>query len=302
MKYAPQRGQARLARAFHLGRPSVRVPPTALVLLATASVQLGATVAKHLFRELGPGGATLMRVGIGALVLLAVQRPRLGSHTRRDYLIASLFGLSMAAMNFSFYSALNRIPLGVAVTLEFVGPLGVAVIGSRRLFDLIWVVLAAVGILLLAPLGGGGVDSLGAAFALVAGCFWACYIVLSARVGQVFPGGAGLTVAMIVGGVALLPIGVVSAGWHLTDWHLLAAGLAVALLSAVIPYSLELQALRSLPTQVFGVLMSMEPGVAAVIGLVVLHEVLGLRDVLALVCVSAASLGATRSARAPTID
>lgn len=301
MKYAPQRGQARLARAFHLGRPSVRVPPTALVLLATASVQLGATVAKHLFRELGPGGATLMRVGIGALVLLAVQRPRLGSHTRRDYLIASLFGLSMAAMNFSFYSALNRIPLGVAVTLEFVGPLGVAVIGSRRLFDLIWVVLAAVGILLLAPLGGG-VDSLGAAFALLAGCFWACYIVLSARVGQVFPGGAGLTMAMIVGGVALLPIGVASAGWHLTDWHLLAAGLAVALLSAVIPYSLELQALRSLPTQVFGVLMSMEPGVAAVIGLVVLHEVLGPRDVLALVCVSAASVGATRSARAPTID
>jgi inner membrane transporter RhtA len=302
MKYAPQRGQSRLARAFDPDRPSIRVPAPALVLLATASVQLGATIAKHLFRELGPGGATLMRVGIGALVLLVVGHPRLGGYTRRNYLLASLFGLAMAAMNLSFYSALNRIPLGVAVTLEFVGPLGVAVIGSRRLFDVLWIVLAAVGILLLAPLGGSGVDTLGAAFALLAGCFWACYILLSARVGQAFPGGAGLTVAMMAGGLALLPIGVAGAGWHLTDRHLLAAGLAVALLSAVIPYSLELQALRSLPTQVFGVLMSMEPGVAAAIGWVVLHEVLGPRDMLALVCVSAASLGATRSARTPTID
>jgi len=209
--------------------------------------------------------------------------------------MAALFGLVTAAMNFSFYLALDRIPLGVAVTLEFAGPLGVAVAGSRRLFDLAWVLLAAAGIVLLAPWGGLGLDPVGAGFALLAGMFWAGYILLSSRVGGIFSGGRGLALALSVGGVALLPIGIAGAGTHLLQPYLLLAGLAVALLSGVVPYSLELEALRSLPTRVFGILMSLEPAIAAAIGFVVLGQSLGFRDVLALALVSVASLGASRS-------
>ncbi|MDQ2742884.1 MAG: EamA family transporter, partial [Chloroflexota bacterium] len=249
-------------------RPSL--PPTALVLLAGVSVQLGSAVAKHLFVTLGPAGAALLRVGFAAIVLLILWRPQLRGYSSRDLAMAALFGLVTAAMNFSFYLALDRIPLGVAVTLEFAGPLGVVVAGSRRLFDLVWVLLAAGGIVLLAPWGGLGLDPAGAGFALLAGMFWAGYILLSSRVGGIFSGGRGLALALSVGGVALLPIGIAGAGAHLLQPYLLLAGLAVALLSGVVPYSLELEALRSLPTRVFGILMSLEPAIAATIGFVVL--------------------------------
>src|SRR3954463_15249920 len=203
-------------------------------------------------------------------------------------------------MNLTFYEAIARIPLGIAVTIEFAGPLAVAIALSRRRLDALWVVLAAVGILLLArPGGGGDLDTTGVLLALLAAVFWASYILLSARAGQAFPGGSGLALAMVVGGVVLLPVGVAGGGSALLDPGLLAAGAGVALLASAIPYSLELEALRRLPTQVFGILMSLEPAIAALTGFVILGEGLRGRDVIAIVLVACASAGASLSAPPP---
>jgi len=273
------------------------VPPTGLVLLSIFSVQLGAAIAKGLFDSLGPGGTVFLRIGFAALLLLALWRPPLRGYTGREYLLATLFGLTLAGMNLSIYLSFDRIPLGIAVTLEFIGPLSVSIVGSRRVLDLFWVVLAAAGILLLAPLGVLGetdLDPVGVAFALVAGFFWACYIILSARTGRAFPGMAGLTIALLVGTAALLPVGLASAGSAMLDPVLLLVGLAVALLSSAIPFSLELEALRKLPARVFGVLMSLEPAVAALIGFLVLGERLGLRSLAAIALVTLAAAGASR--------
>ena len=272
-------------------------PPTGLVLLSIGSVQLGAAVAKGLFDELGPTGTVLLRVGFAALVLLVLWRPSVGGFARGGYLVAVLFGLALAAMNLTLYLALDRIPLGVAVTLEFVGPLGVAVAGSRRLLDLLWAVLAAAGILLLAPLtilGDADLDPVGVALALLAGCFWASYILLSARTGCAFPGGTGLVIALCVATVALVPVGIMGGGLALLDPWLLLVGFGVAMLSSAIPYSFELEALRKLPARLFGVLMSLEPAVAALIGFLVLGERLGLRTLAAVALVTVAAVGASR--------
>jgi inner membrane transporter RhtA len=287
-----------------IGKVSVRGPsPTVLTLLAIASVQLGSAIAKHLFSQLGPGGTTFLRVGFGAIVLLLVWRPSLRGHRPSQYAMAALFGLTVAAMNLSFYFALDRIPLGIAVTVEFLGPLGLAVAGSRRALDLLWVGLAGGGVVLLSPgAGGAHLDAMGIVFALMAGVFWASYILLSARVGQIFTGGRGLAIALAVGGIALLPLGIVSAGGHLADPRLLLGGLVVALLSAVIPYSLELEALRSLPARVFGVLMSMEPAAGALFGFLILRQVLEPRAIVALALVSVASLGASQTGAPLVVD
>ncbi len=273
------------------------VPPPGLVLLAVFSVQLGAAIAKSLFEELGPSGTVFLRVGFAALVLLLIWRPKVAGYTRRQYLVAVVFGLALAGMNYSLYLAIDRIPLGVAVTLEFLGPLGVAVAGSRRLLDLLWAALAAAGILMLAPLGVLGevdIDPVGVGLALLAGCFWASYIILSARTGSVFPGGTGLVIALCIGALVLTPVGITGGGLALLDPGLLIAGFGVALLSSAIPYSLELEALRKLPARVFGVLMSLEPAVAATIGFIVLGERLGLRSMAAMVFVTVAAAGASR--------
>ena len=269
---------------------------TTLVMLSIVSVQLGASIAKGLFDSLGPGGTVFLRISFAALVLLVLVRPRLRGHDRTGYLVAGIFGLALAGMNFSIYLAIDRIPLGVAVTLEFVGPLGVAVAGSRRALDLLWVVLASAGILLLAPLGlfgGTDLDPVGVAFALLAGCLWAAYILLSARTGSVFPGGTGLVIALCVGTVVLSPFGIVDAGYALLEPRLLLAGFGVAMLSSAIPYSLELEALRKIPARVFGVLMSLEPAVAALAGLAVLGERLEMRAVAAILFVTVAAAGAS---------
>jgi inner membrane transporter RhtA len=273
------------------------ISPTGLVLLSLGFVQLGAAIAKGLFDELGPAGTVFLRFGFAALALLVLWRPSLKGYARRNYLVAVVFGLALAAMNFTFYFALDRIPLGVAVTLEFVGPLGVAVAGSRRLLDLLWAALAAAGILLLAPLnvlGEVDLDPAGVALALLAGCFWAAYILLSARTGSVFPGGTGLVIALCVGTVVLAPVGISGGGLALLDPRLLLAGFGVAMLSSAIPFSLELEALRKLPARVFGVLMSLEPAVAALVGFVVLGERLGTRSLAAIVLVTVAAAGASR--------
>jgi inner membrane transporter RhtA len=282
--------------AARLSDGSRSVPPTALVMLSIFSVQFGAAIAKNLFDSLGPGGTVFLRIAFAALVLLVLVRPKLGGHDRRAYLVAGLFGLALALMNLSFYQAIDRIPLGVAVTLEFVGPLGVAVAGSRRGLDVLWVLLAAAGILLLAPLGAFGgmdLDPLGVAFALLAGCLWASYILLSARTGSAFPGGMGLVIALCVGTVVLAPVGIAGAGFALLDPKLLLAGFGVAMLSSAIPFSLELEALRKIPARIFGVLMSLEPAMAALVGLVLLGERLGIRAVMAIVFVTVAAAGAS---------
>jgi inner membrane transporter RhtA len=272
------------------------VPPTVLVMLGIVSAQLGAAIAKTLFVSLGPGGTVFLRIAFAALVLLVLVRPKLGGHDGNAYLVAGLFGLALALMNFSLYLAIDRIPLGVAVTLEFVGPLGVAVAGSRRILDVLWVVLAAAGILLLAPLGAFGgmdLDPVGVAFALLAGCLWASYILLSARTGSAFPGGTGLVIALCVGTVVMAPVGIAGAGSALLDPKLLLAGFGVAMLSSAIPFYLDLEALRKIPARIFGVLMSLEPAVAALAGLLVLGERLGIRAVVAIALVTVAAAGAS---------
>ncbi len=265
---------------------------------AIASLQLGAALATTLFDDLGPAGAVLLRTGFGAVILGAIWRPSLRGSAGEPLRDAILLGLALAAMNLSFYAAIDRIPLGIAVTLEFTGPFGIAVAGSRRGVDLVWVGLAAGGILLLSPLHGS-LDALGVAFALLAGGFWAAYIVLAARVGRGFEGGRGLALAMAVATVALIPIGIAGGGDALGRPELLAVGLGVAVLSAAIPYSLELEALRRIRTATFGVLMSLEPGVAAVVGLVVLGQDLSATEAVAIAMVVAASAGALGTAHAP---
>lgn len=276
-----------------------RVPPTGLVLAGVVSVQVGAAIAKGLFDTLGPGGIVFLRIAFAALLLLLIWRPNLRGYAPQSYLTAALFGLALAGMNYSIYLAFERIPLGVAVTLEFVGPLTVAVVGSRRLLDLVWVALAGVGILLLAPLGAFGtdLDPVGVLFALLAGSLWAAYIVLSARTGRAFPGMAGLVIAMCVGTVVLAPVGVSAAGTTLLEPGPLLAGFGVAVLSSAIPYTLELQALRRLPARVFGVLMSLEPAAAALVGFLILGEALGPRAIAAIVLVSLAAAGASSFGR-----
>jgi inner membrane transporter RhtA len=278
------------------------VPPVVLVLGGISSVQFGAALAKTLFDEVGVGGTVFLRVLFAALVLALIWRPRLSEAGRGDLWLAVAFGLTLAAMNLAFYSALDRIPLGIAVTFEFVGPLGVAVAGSRRPLDLLWVALAAAGILLLSDFGSSNLDGLGVALALLAGGFWAAYILLSARVGRVFPGGSGLALAMVVASAMLLPVGLGDVGADLLVPWVLAAGAAVAILSSAIPYSLELEALRRMPARVFGVLMSLEPAVGALAGLVLLSEGLAAREVVAILLVIAASAGAASQAKVAPRD
>jgi inner membrane transporter RhtA len=274
-----------------------RAPSAGLVVGAIASVQFGSALAATLFARVGPGGAVLLRLVSATIVLAALWRPRLRGRSRRQLLLAAAFGLVLAGMNLSFYHAIHRIPLGIAVTLEFVGPLAVAIGGSRRLIDLLWVALAAGGIVALTRGQTHGLDALGALLALTAGCLWGAYILLNARVGRAFESGTGLSVAMCVASVAVLPAGVIEGGTHVLTPHALAVGAAVGMLSSAIPYSFEIEALRRIAPAVFGVLMSLEPGMAAIAGLIVLGQGLGARAVLGIALVVCASVGASRRAR-----
>ena len=279
-----------------------RIPPTLLVLVAVSSVQFGAALAKTIFDEAGPAGTVFLRVLFAAIVLMAIWRPALRGRTRADWRLIVLFGLSLGGMNLAYYEALERIPLAITVTIEFVGPLGVAIAGSRRPLDLAWVLLAAGGILLLSDFGSADLDALGVALALVAGGFWAAYILLSARVGRAFPGGSGLALAMVAAAAMLVPVGVADAGGELLAPGVLAVAIAVAILSSAIPYTLEMEALRRMPAGVFGVMMSIEPAVAALAGFIVLDEGLASRELVAILLVVAASAGAARNAHVPPRD
>jgi inner membrane transporter RhtA len=277
--------------------PAGRVPAPLLVLASIASVQLGSAVARTLFDDLGAAGATLLRVGLAALLLLVVVRPRVRTWTRRSWQAAALLGAAMAGMNLVFYLSLRTVPLGVAVTVEFVGPLLLALAQTRRGFDLLWALLAAGGVVLLGADPTGDIPLSGLALALLAGLFWAGYILASAHVGQVLPGAGGLAVALAVASLLVLPFGATGASEVLDRPSLLLPAAAVALLSSVFAYGLELVALRSMPTRVFGILMSLEPAAAAVAGLLVLGQQLGGREVAALLLVSLASAGVTLGRR-----
>lgn len=268
--------------------------PVWLVLVGIASVQLGAGFAKSLFDEVDPTTIVWLRLVTSALVLVAVLRPRLRCRSREDWLVVLAFGASLALMNWAIYQSFARIPLGVAVTIEFVGPLALAVLGSRRARDLLWVLLAGAGVALLG-LDGEHVDLAGAGFALLAGAAWAAYILLSARTGRHWEGLDGLAVASVLATLLLSPLALGTGGEDLLDPRVLLVGAAVGVLSSVIPYSCELVALRSLSPGVFGILMSLEPAAAALAGIVVLGELLGPAQYVAIGLVVAASVGATRS-------
>jgi inner membrane transporter RhtA len=280
-----------------------RVPPPLLVLTAATSVQFGGAVAATLFDDVGPAGAALLRLLFAAIVLAALWRPRLRGHPPGSLRLIAAFGLALGVMNLCFYEALDRIPLGVAVTIEFAGPMGVAVALSRRRLDLVWAALAAAGILLLAdPFGAGGVDPLGLAFVLAAAAAWAAYILLAQRTGALFRGSTGLAMASLVAVFVPLVPGIAGAGSDLLGAEPLLVGALVALMSSVIPYSLEVEALRRLPANVFGVLMSLDPAVAALAGFVVLGQRLGARELVAIALVVVASIGVTRTTPATPVD
>ncbi|HZT45549.1 MAG TPA: EamA family transporter [Gaiellaceae bacterium] len=269
-----------------------RTSAVALVLAAACSVQGGAAVAKSLFPSLGPPGVVFLRLLFGSAALWAIARPELRSRTRADLRLVVALGVVLAAMNTSFYESLDRAPLGVAVTVEFLGPLAVAVLGSRRAVDLVWVGLAGGGVALLADGGGRAAHPLGIVLAAVAGLFWALYILLGVRVGRAFTGATGLAPAMALGAVLTAPWGIISAGHHLRDPQLVGAAVGVGLLSSALPWSLELEALRRLPAHVFSVVLSLEPAVAALSGFVLLHEHLRTRAWIAIGLVVVASAGA----------
>ncbi|WP_328891285.1 EamA family transporter [Streptomyces sp. NBC_00316] len=269
--------------------------PVALVVAGGLSVQFGSAVAALLMPKAGALGVVTLRLAVAAVVLMAVCRPKLRGHSRADWGTVVAFGVAMGAMNMLFYQALDRIPLGAAVTLEVLGPLALSVIASRRLVNLVWAGLALGGVFLL---GGGGfdrLDPLGAAFALGAGAMWATYIVFSARTGRRFPQADGLALAMVVAAVLSLPLGLAESGAKLAVPSTVAMGAAVAMLSSVLPYTLELMALRRLPAPTFAVLMSLEPAIAATAGFLILDQALTATDALAIALVIGASMGAVRS-------
>jgi inner membrane transporter RhtA len=278
------------------------VPGLALVGIGICSVQFGSAIAAKLFAHVGSSGAGLLRLASAAIVLTLIWRPRLAGRSASELLTACGFGCVLAAMNLCFYAALHRIPLGIAVTIEFVGPLAVAIWSSRRRVDLIWVALAILGILALTHGTTHHLDGLGVLLALLAGVFWATYIVLAGRVGRAFEGGTGLAVAMITGAIVALPFGIADGGSRLLSAHALLVGSAIGMLSSAIPYSCEIEALRRIDRGVFAVLMSLEPAVAALAGLILLDQGLDARAVIGIVLVVAASAGASLGSRRAPVD
>ncbi len=276
------------------GRALGALSPTALLLFGMLSVQVGAALAKHLIGVLGSLGTVTLRLLLAAGVLMLVWRPSLRL-PRRAWSVVLGFGVILGLMNLFFYMALARVPLGIAVTVEFLGPLAVALAGSRRWPDALWALLAAGGVALLMD-GRGELDLIGLLFAIAAGACWGLYIPIGAALGRHTTKGNGLALGMVVAALVAAPFGVAESGAALIQPRLVATALGVALLSSVIPYSLELEALRKLPPRVFGILMSLEPALAAVIGFVLLGESLRATQWVAVLCVVTASAGAIRTA------
>jgi len=280
------------------------VLPAAMILTGIVSVQFGAGLADKLFGTIPPAAVTGLRLWTSALAMVALSGRGFARTVRDlkerrafgDAAIAGAFGFSLAVMNFSIYQSFARIPLGVAVTIEFLGPLAVAVVGSRHLRDLGWVALATIGVVLLTRGGHGHLDVTGVLFAGLAGACWAAYIVLSSATGRRFPGSAGLAIAMVTSAVLVSPPALIAGGRAMFRPAVLATGAAIGMLSSVIPYRLELESLRRMPTRLFGVWMSLEPAVAALIGLIMLGQRLSVVEWVAIGCVMVACAGAAQAA------
>jgi inner membrane transporter RhtA len=287
------------AEAARLAARLDGIPPELLIVTGTLSVQCGAGIATSLLRQYGPLPVVSMRIVFGTLMLLAVQPLRLRGVSRAALASGLLLGAVLATMNSSFYVGLSRIPLGVAVTIEFWGPLTVAVLGSRRPRDLLWVGLAAAGIYSLAGGRLNADDAIGVLAVIVAGGCWATYILTGRRMARHWPDGRGLSLGMLVASLLVIPTTLLLADVRplLAAPLALGAGLIVALFSSAIPYTAEIAALRRLPAATFGVLMSLEPAIAAIVGFVFLGQVLDLTDIAAIACVALASAGASLSAR-----
>jgi inner membrane transporter RhtA len=265
------------------------------VLAGGISVQFGGALAVTLMPRAGALGVVALRLFAAAVILLLVCRPRLRGHSRADWGTVIVFGVTMGAMNGLFYEALARIPLGTAVTLEVLGPLTLSVLASRRAINAVWAGLALGGVFLLGGGGFGDLDLVGVALALGAGSMWALYIVFSARTGRRFPQADGLALAMALAALLFLPLGIAEAGGRLLNPTTLGLGSAVALLSSVLPYTLELLALRRLPASTFAILMSLEPALAATAGFLILGQSLTATQAAAIALVIAASMGAVRT-------
>ncbi|MFF8192402.1 DMT family transporter [Streptomyces bobili] len=294
---APARHPAPSAGAADPGSAPARwgaLGPVGLVLAGGVSVQFGGALAVTLMPRAGALGVVALRLLVAAVVLLVVCRPKVRGYSRADWGTVVVFGVTMAAMNGLFYQSVDRIPLGTAVTLEVLGPLALSVLVSRRAVNLVWAGLALAGVFLLGG-GVGDLDPLGAAFALTAGVMWAAYIVFSGRTGRRFPQADGLALAMAVGAVLFLPLGIVESGAKLLDPVTLGLGAAVAVLSSVLPYTLELLALRRLPASTFAIMMSLEPALAAAAGFLILDQTLSTTEAAAIALVIAASMGAVRT-------
>ena len=266
--------------------------PYAALLGSMVSVTVGTSYAKHLFAEVGAEGTAFYRAGFSALLLMALWRPWRRTWTRRELADMALYGGSLGAMNLLFYEALATIPLGLAIAIEFMGPLGVALIHSRRIAHFAWIALAVVGLALLLPIAGPvhALNPVGVMLALLAGVFWALYIVFGQRGGHVHPGQA-VAVGMTTAALVIAPVGIVSAGLHLLTPRLMIQGLVVAVVSSALPFSLERVALKGIPRRTFGVLVAAEPAVGALAGLVLLGEALTTRQGLAIACVIGAGVG-----------
>lgn len=273
------------------------IPPIYAVLLAIISVQCGAAIAKSLFPAIGAAGTASLRIGISAIILLIAYRPNLKAITPKQWKIVVPYGLSLGAMNLIFYLAIERIPIGLAVTLEFIGPLLLAIIGSRRLIDYCWVLLAAAGIALIAPWTNNNVNTLGVLFALLAGGFWAAYIILGGKISQIMNGGQAVSTGMLFAAILILPFGFYENGLANLTPKFFGMGVALALLSSAIPFTLEMKALGQLPPRTFSILMSLEPAAASIFAFIFLQEHLSFYEILAVICVIIASAGSTLTAK-----
>lgn len=272
--------------------------PVAVILIAMMSIQSGASLAKSLFPLVGAPGVTALRIALGTLILVVIFKPWRLRFKKEQRLPLLFYGLALGGMNYMFYLSIQTIPLGIAVALEFTGPLAVALFSSRRPVDFIWVILAVLGLWFLLPLGQSvsQVDLTGAALALGAGACWAVYILTGQRAGEEH-GPATVALGSLIAAVIFVPIGMAQATDSIWQWSILPVGLAVAILSTALPYSLEMIALTRLPTRIFGTLMSMEPALAAISGMIFLGETLTLVQTLALCSIIAASMGSTLTMR-----
>lgn len=270
--------------------------PTAVAVgaasIAMVSFQIGATFAKQLIPLVGSPGTTALRLGLSALIVVLLQRPWRTVPSRSAWPVVLAYGISLGAMNSVFYLALRSIPLGVAVAIEFIGPLAVAVLASRRSIDYLWVGLAALGLSQLLPISrsGAALDPVGVAYAMAAGLGWALYIVFGQKAGRV-QGASASTWGMLIAALVTVPFGVVDGGSQLFTADILPRGLAIAVFSSALPYTLEMIALQRLSTKSFGTLMSFEPAIAAVAGVLLLHEQLTAMQWLAIAAIITASIG-----------